>query len=212
MSQRVRLTYSRGEEARYISHLDLARLWERAARRARLPLAYSQGFTPHARISFAAPLAVGLTAEAEMVDLFLAEPLPAEEVRERLGAQMPPGLAITAAEVVEASGPSLQALVRAMEYEAWFAERVPGLAAAVETLLARASVPFERRREKKQKAMDLRPFVETIEVLDDAGRCGLRLRLRVEADGAARPDEVLAVLGLGGQPARLRRTRLVLAE
>jgi radical SAM-linked protein len=210
--QRIRLTFSRGEEAKYTSHLDLARQWERAVRRAGLPLAYSQGFTPHARISFAAPLAVGLTAEGEMVDLFLAEELPPETVRERLGAQMPPGLVLLAATAVEPAAPSLQASVCAAAYEVWFDERVPGLAEAVEALLARESVPYERKREKRTKAIDLRPFIETLVALEDDGRSGLDMRLRLDTAGSVRPDEVLGALGLGGRPVRLRRTRLFLAE
>ncbi|MCL4464985.1 MAG: TIGR03936 family radical SAM-associated protein, partial [Chloroflexi bacterium] len=74
--QRLRVSFSRGEAAKYVSHLDLARLWERALRRARLPVAYSAGFTPHARLAFAAPLAVGITASAELVDVYLSELVP----------------------------------------------------------------------------------------------------------------------------------------
>ncbi len=68
---RLRLKFSRGEELKYISHLDLMRLWERALRRARIPIAYSEGFSPHPRLSLAAPLALGITSEAELIDIFL---------------------------------------------------------------------------------------------------------------------------------------------
>ena len=63
---------------KYITHLDMMRFWERALRRADVPLAYSEGFSPHAQISLAAPLAVGTTSEAELMDVFLAEPMHAE--------------------------------------------------------------------------------------------------------------------------------------
>lgn len=212
MSQRVRLTFNRDEDAKFTSHLDLARLWERAARRARLPIAYSRGFTPHARISFAAPLAVGLTAVGDLVDLFLAEPLAPETVRERLGAQMPRGLVLTAAAAIDPSAPSLQASICAAAYEAWFEDSVPGLAQAVEALLACESVPFQRRREKKTKAVDLRPYVEALVALEDGGRSGLAMRLRLDTTGSVRPDEVLAALGLGERAVRLRRIALLLAE
>ena len=64
---RLRLKFSRGEKLKYLSHLDLMRLWERALRRAGLPAAYSEGFSPHPRISLASPLAVGVTSRAELM-------------------------------------------------------------------------------------------------------------------------------------------------
>ena len=68
--QRIRIKFNRGEEIKFISHLDITRLWERALRRAGVPLAYSQGFSPHPQLSFAVPLAVGMTSEAELLDIF----------------------------------------------------------------------------------------------------------------------------------------------
>src|SRR4030042_1136628 len=70
--QRLRLKFSRGQELKFLSHLDLMRLWERALRRAGLPLAYSEGFTPHPQIALAAPLLVGVTSDAELMDVSLS--------------------------------------------------------------------------------------------------------------------------------------------
>ncbi|MHB1006803.1 MAG: TIGR03936 family radical SAM-associated protein [Chloroflexota bacterium] len=207
--QRLRFTYTRGADGQYISHLDMARLWERALRRARLPIVYSQGFTPHARISFAAPLAVGVTADAELVDLFLAEPLAPAEARARLAAQLPPGLALTATTEVDLSAPSVQSQVRAAVYVAEFEEAVPELGERVAALLARDAVPYERKREGKVKRIDLRPYVEALTVDDAAG--ALTLRLKLDNGGSVRPDEVLDALGLGKRPVRLHRACLVLA-
>ncbi len=164
--QRLRLTFTRGEEAKYVSHLDLARLWERAVRRARLPLAYSAGFTPHPRLSFAAPLAVGLTSDGELLELYLTEPSPPAEVQARLGAQLPPGLALLSV-VEEADAPSLQSRVRAALYLARFRTAIPDLAARVAAFLARERVPYERKRERKGKTLDLRPYVEQLAVIED---------------------------------------------
>ena len=71
--QRMRIKYRRGEEVKYIAHLDIMRLWQRALNRAGIALAYSEGFHPHPKISLAAPLAVGVTSEAELVDIALAK-------------------------------------------------------------------------------------------------------------------------------------------
>ena len=70
--QRLRIRFSRGEELKFISHLDIVRLWERALRRARVQLAYSEGFSPHPKISVAAPLSVGTTSDAELMDIQVA--------------------------------------------------------------------------------------------------------------------------------------------
>ncbi|UCG84296.1 MAG: DUF2344 domain-containing protein, partial [Dehalococcoidia bacterium] len=69
--QRLRVTFSRSDSLKFISHLDMMRLWQRALRRADIPLAYSQGFSPHPRLSLAAPLAIGVTSSAELMDVFL---------------------------------------------------------------------------------------------------------------------------------------------
>ncbi|MDP2935460.1 MAG: TIGR03936 family radical SAM-associated protein, partial [Dehalococcoidia bacterium] len=69
--QRLRITFSRGPEVKYISHLDLMRLWERVLRRAKLPLAFSEGFSPHPRLALATPLPVGVTAAEEWMEVYL---------------------------------------------------------------------------------------------------------------------------------------------
>lgn len=210
--QRLRFTFARGAAARYVSHLDLARLWERALRRARLPVAYSAGFTPHARIAFAAPLSVGHTGGAELVDVFLGEAVEPEEAAARLGAQLPEGLSLLVAQAVPVSGPALQAQLRAAEYVVSFAEESPALAIRVAELLARVEVPIERRREgKRVKDLDLRPFIQTL-IVTSTSPAQLVMRLKMDTAGAARPDEVLAALGVADRPLKIHRVRLLLVE
>ena len=69
--QRLRIKFSRGPEVKFISHLDIVRLWQRAFNRAGIEIAYSTGFSPHPRIALAAPLALGVTSEAELMDIFV---------------------------------------------------------------------------------------------------------------------------------------------
>ena len=80
----ARMKFSKGEEVKYISHLDLQRTFQRALRRADIQIAYSQGFNPHPKLSFAMALAVGMTSEGEYVDVELAHPIDAKEMKERL--------------------------------------------------------------------------------------------------------------------------------
>ena len=110
--QRVRVTFTKGEPIRFIGHLDVVRLWERAARRARLPLAYTFGFTPHPRLTFAAPLALGATGERELMDAFFTERLELSTLRRALSAQLPPGCSVMDLQEVRLDAPSVMAVVR----------------------------------------------------------------------------------------------------
>src|SRR6185295_346248 len=99
-AQRVRAWFRKGERVRFISHLDVLRSWERAIRRAELPLSYSQGFTPHPKLAFASPLPLGFTSEAEVMDVTLDERVPLPEFSKRLAEQTTEDLAILRVEEV----------------------------------------------------------------------------------------------------------------
>ena len=113
----MRVTFSKGDAIRFIGHLDVVRLWERALRRARLPLAYTKGFTPHPRLAFAAPLALGATAGADLLDLYLSEPVTPAALIEALNHALPPACRAVAASAVPLDGPSLMALMRWSAYQ-----------------------------------------------------------------------------------------------
>jgi radical SAM-linked protein len=210
--QRLRVTFARGEEMKYITHLDLMRFWERALRRAGLPVAYSEGFTPHPQISLAAPLPVGTTSDAELMDVFLTERIIPREFLARAAAQLPAGIAVVAAEEVGLALPSVQADVRFAEYEVTLVGADPGDAARkIENFLGAATVPWEHRRLEEVRSYDIRALVETIDIVSsDADELRLRMRLRSDSSGSGRPEQVVAALGLPPPP-RIHRTKLVLA-
>ena len=108
--QRLRIRLSRGEEIKFISHLDIMRLWERALRRAQIPLAYSEGFNPHPRISLAAPLPVGVTSEAELMDVFTIKWVSPHWFATMINEQLPPGMEIL--EVAPSGSPPTSSLRR----------------------------------------------------------------------------------------------------
>ena len=89
---RLRVRFKRGAEVKFISHLDLIRLWQRAFQRARIPIAYSEGFSPHPKISLAAPLPVRVTSDAELMDIYLTKWASPHFLTSALGQQLPPGL------------------------------------------------------------------------------------------------------------------------
>lgn len=212
--QRLRVTFSRGEEVKYITHLDVMRLWERALRRAGVDLAYSEGFTPHARISLGAPLAVGVTSSGELMDVFLSSRTNIRCFLKDVSQQMPAGIEILGVEEVGLGLPSLQSEVRWSDYEVDVPldRDVTEVEGAVRRFLAAKSVPWEHLRDKEVRRYDIRALVEDIRVEGQGdGVCRLAMRLRADSTGTGRPEQVAAALGLP-QPTRIHRRRLILAE
>jgi len=209
--QRLRFTYAKGQALKYISHLDLARTWERVFRRARLPVAYSQGFNPRPRYQIAAALPVGVTGREELLDLWLLEALVPEDVLEQLQPVLPRGLEALDAAEVDLRAPSLQSQLRAASYRVVVSsqETVESIDARVQALMALPSVPRQRHHKGKWQTYDLRPLIQNVDV--EPGQEGeqlLLMRLQASPQGAGRPDEVLDVLGLSLAPHCLERTNL----
>jgi radical SAM-linked protein len=208
---RLRIDYSKEQGLRYTSNLDIHRIWERTFRRARLPLAYSQGFHPQPKINQAAPLPLGLLSRAEMVDIWLEEDVSLEEVASKLAQAVPPGLHIHHIQAIDAKVPALPTLVRSAEYLVIFLNPIsaPELAANTAALLEQTQC----LRDRRGKPYDLRPLVQELVVipgknLDDQPRLIMRLSARESATG--RPDEVLLALNLDPFAARIERTSLIL--
>jgi len=210
--QRMRVTYATDDTVKYIGHLDMARAWERAIRRARLPLAYTQGFHPQPRIQFAAALPVGFTGRAEMVDIFLNEELAPDVLLEKLAAALPPGIQPTQAVPVPRKVPSLQSQVCGARYRVEVETDEPAemFRARLAAFLARPEVWRERRRGKKKPVRyDLRPLVQALTYL---GPCDLgqafEVIMRAAPGATGRPDELLAELGFEKTPRHIVRLEL----
>ncbi len=206
--QRIRLTYRRGEALRYISHLEMQQVWERTFRRARLPLAYSQGFNPHPRLHMASALPLGFLSRCEIVDVWLESPHEVQEVITRAQASVPPGLLIESAENVALQAPALQTQVQAAEYLARLLDPVESaqVQSALDVVLAAEHLPRERRG----KPYDLRPLIEILELRTDEEQPILYMRLAAREGATGRPEEVLESLGLDPTAARIERTALFL--
>jgi radical SAM-linked protein len=207
--ERLELHFSRGEEAKYVAHLDLMRAWERAIRRAGIPLAYSQGFSPHARFATGAPLSVGMTSEAEAMDLWLDEDMLPEDILQRLRPQLPDGLALRAVAERPEVGASLASRLREAEYKVTV--RGDAVAEAVGQMLAATSIPWRDERGGKVREHDLRPLILDLQ----AGPGGddtweLRMRLLAGPAGTGRPQEVVAALR--AEALSYHRARLVFAD
>jgi len=210
MSQRLRLLYAVDGPIRYASHLDQMRIWERAVRRAGLPLVYSAGFTPHPQIHVAAALPVGVAGRAEWLDLWLEQPVDPTIARAALSPQLPAGLTIRDAFPADPAEPALPAQVRAAEYHVSVetTEPVAEVRRRVESLLAAESLPRQRRG----RSYDLRPLLQRLWVEGEGeGTVLLGMVLSAREGATGRPDEVLDALGLAGGFFQIERRALRLA-
>jgi radical SAM-linked protein len=183
---RVRLRFTKKGTARFLSHHDLMRFFERAIRRAGLPVKMSQGFNPRPKFSIASALGVGIAAEDEVLDVEFSEPVAPTVVRKRLSEALIPGIEIVSA------GRARRKSARVVS--AWYEVRLPEDLSlpedALEKLLARDEVIVERITKKKSKRVDIRPCILDIQNTGSS----VRMRLGVTGSGAPRPEEVVAAL------------------
>src|SRR5215813_570843 len=114
---RIRITFVKQGALRYTGHLDLHKLWERAARRAELPLAYSQGFHPQPKMNLASALPLGFSSRCEILDMRLEHDVPLDDLPERLNGTLPSGIQVSVVEQVDERAPALQTQVVSAEYE-----------------------------------------------------------------------------------------------
>jgi radical SAM-linked protein len=198
---RVRITFAVEAELRFISHLDMVRLWKRALRRAKIPLTYSQGFNPQPKMTFAAPLPLGFTSDMEITDIVLEGTMPLMELAKRLKNQLPHGLLLKEAQEVDLVLPPLPTRVSMAEYAVGPISDETETQTRIEELLGQKSIPRERRG----KRYDLRPLIQELRLEKGV----LLMNLCLDERGAGRPEEVLDALGVDQEGIRIHRRSLI---
>ncbi|MGA2367172.1 MAG: TIGR03936 family radical SAM-associated protein [Dehalococcoidia bacterium] len=211
---RLRLKFSRGEQLKYLSHLDLMRLWERALRRAGLPAAYSEGFSPHPKISLASPLAVGVTSRAELMDVFLNSTVSPRNFMKKVTPQLPEGIEILEVVTVNVQSPSLQSRLRQAEYlvELETDKNAEQITAEMKSLLAKDNLPWHHSRDTGERFYDLRPLIEDLWLIEvKETLCRIGMLLRCDGSGTGRPEQVARALNFTQPPTCIVRTKLIFA-
>ena len=211
--QRLRIRFCRGQEVKFISHLDVIHLWQRALHRAEIPLAYSEGFSPHPRISLAAPLPVGVTSQAELADIFCTEMVSPHFFTAAVSRQLPAGVEILQVYPAALTLPSLQSQVRYAEYrvEVETNEGQEAVRSAFTKLLSRKQLLWQHQRDTGTRSYDLRALVNDLWLVDwHDGSCTIGMRLRCDNSGSGRPEQVTAALGFTHHPQLIHRTGLIL--
>ena len=188
---RLRVRYRKQERLRFISAIDLGRVWERALRRADLPIAYSEGFSPHPKVSFTDALPLGYGSIAEYAELTFAGPIDVRSAVAALNAAFPDGIDVTAAVVAEDGAPRFSKLLAASAWDVVYPDGTD-LHHAVAAATAAPSLVVARERKGEAVDVDIQPAVH------DLSSDGARLRATVHHTDhlpdavavAVRPSEI----------------------
>ena len=215
--QRIRVTYGRSGPLTYISHLDMMRMWQRAFRRGGVPVAYSTGQFHRPRFSLGAPLPVGVTADGELMDVYMKRRMSPFYFLKQVGQQLPQGVEINEAQDVPLDWPSLQSQVLKAEYAVVVTMHgdagVESIEEAIREFVERESLPWEHQRDQEIRRYDLRAQVHDLWVEGGAeGEATLGMLLKCDPAGSGRPEQVVAALGLPLPPRAIHRKRLLLAD
>jgi radical SAM-linked protein len=216
MSLRYRIRWSKQGRTRFVSARDLTSIWERALRRVDLPIAYSEGFTPHAKVSFPDALPVGHESTGEYAELTFVAPIVPDRDFARLSSTLPDGMDVLTYQEVPSGAPKLARLLQATVWELTWppvdaAELSPLLERRIAELLARDHVEVLRRRPNGDRIVDVRPAVLAATASTrrppDGGACTV-LRAVLRNDGpTVRPNDLHAALSRGdvASPRIIRR-------
>lgn len=214
------MRYSKQGKLRFTSHRDMARIWERSVRKVQLPIAYSEGFSPRARLSFGLALPTVFESVAEYVDITLESPVDAATLPALLTEALPPGIDVTGAIALEGKVASLQECVEATQWSLFVDGDLAELTAWAQEILAADEVMLTRERKGKSRTDDVREAILSLDVTtadaDDPASAvpfataviiaGLATKPR-----ALRPLELLGINTLPGNLIRGRRTHQFIA-
>ncbi len=193
---RLRLQITKDAGIRFISHLEYAGTIARALRRAKLPVAYSEGFNPHMKVSLASALGVGITSAAEFVEIEVTEPVDVVTAMEQLNKAMPMGIRVVAGDLVDSKEPKLMASAAGADYEV----KVPCVGDASELLREynkATEVVYERvnpKNRRKTKAIMVKDFVPSIQGIFDGEQAIFKFTIAITLNGSFKATQVLEIL------------------
>ena len=186
----VRLWFQKCGDARYISHLDLSRCMQRALKRSGLPIWYTEGFNPHAYVTFALPLSLGQESCCEIMDFRLSQERPMEEVLVALSRVMPPNLpAVRCAPPVKKPRE-----ISASAYEVILPERCEYLERATEFLHRPSVTVMKKTKNRGEKELDLAPYLATAECRTQGRDLALDLLLPAGSENTINPSLVVGAM------------------
>ncbi len=193
--KRLRNKYIKDERVKFISHLDLLRVFQRALRRADIKVAFSQGFNPHPKISFGPALIVGATTEGDYMDIDLEEDISPEEFRKKMNKVLPPGIEIVESYEVELND-ALSTKIKGAEYilQVNVKKSIKYIQNKIEEFMRKDIIEIEKESKSGRKMVNIRPCVLELKVIEEAeDYLKFYIKLKLE-EGAPNPLHLLKAL------------------
>ena len=216
---RVRLKYTKEATCRFLSHLDLVRTFIRSLRRARIPVAYTQGFNPQPRLAFAAPLSVGIASIGEYLDLSLEARETIAVISASLNESLPTGIKIIEGQEISEKQKSLMSVVNAALYT------VKMLSAEQEIIKEQVSLILDASQltgiKKTKKGLvkrDIKPYIYNLRIKEEAEVENqnqiilLEMLLKIGSQGSVHPAEVMVAMGITGESSICRQELFIKEE
>lgn len=192
-----RIQYTKGEEVRFIGHLDVMRLFQRAIKRAKLPVAYSKGFNPHQLLSFASPLTLGATSEGEYGDFEMTEKIEPSLVWERLAPELPRGMSIIDAVLLTVGQGAAMAVTAGASYHITMDDDVAieEIKNSLTKFLEKKDISVMKKTKSKEEIVNIRQDIYDMECKETPdGRPMLYLFLAAGSVSNLKPEPVMRSL------------------
>ena len=187
---KIRIKFEKQGVMRFVGHLDIMRYFQKAMRRAGIEVVYSEGFSPHQKMSFAAPLGVGLTSRGEYFDLEVHRIGPSEEMRQKMNAAMAEGMQVRSVRLLPENSKNAMSLVVAADYQVSFRERMEPVSDPWEKFsefLHQEKIEIRKKTKKSEMVMDIRPFIYEAKTSEN----GIFLKLATGSENNLKPDLVI---------------------
>lgn len=206
---RMRITFSKFGKARWIGNLDLHRTWARILRRAKVPIAYSQGFNPQPRMQLASALPLGSMSECEILDIWVLEAITTATLQNNLATGLPSGIEVIEITAVDLKEKSLQSRLRAAEYIIELEDYIDlnVLQEIIDKLLNMKSII----RQNRGKDYDMRSLIQVLDIVSaDSIPQKMFVRLSACPGATGRPSELLEYMGINAKS--INRTKLLFVD
>ncbi|WP_053957507.1 TIGR03936 family radical SAM-associated protein [Inediibacterium massiliense] len=200
---KIRIRFTKKEWMIFISHLDLLRLMERALRRARISLSFSQGFNPHPKISFATALALGVSSDGEYMDIEVEEQIDLEWFKKTINEELPQGIEVLGCKYIPIKSEALMAFIEYSTYmiKCPFTQKMKecDIKNIMDQLMNEEEIWMEKTVKKKgreqKKVVNIRPLIEKIELSShEEDYCILKMLLKAGSKGNIKPEVVIQKL------------------
>ncbi len=186
---KYRIEFSKTGETKFVSHLDLVRLFSRAFKRAQLPLAYSEGFNPHPKMSIGIPLSVGVTSECELLDAEFYQEIAENEIKIRLNDKMPMGIEVLKVKQLAPGGAKLSSVAWAKYCVVFYGAEISQK--EIDDFLNRDMIEIEKKTKRSEKVVDIKPDIFSVQQRD---KSTVVMELAAGSNANLKPDVVVSAM------------------